>query len=123
MGTQRNEKIGTLIKQLAAVFFESETNKSSMITVTDCKISEDSKRGLIFITVFPEDKEEEALNFTKRKRTELRDYVKEKLNIKIIPFLEIKIDIGEKNRQKIESLLREADAQPKSKEIEEKDLN
>ena len=47
------------------------------------------------------------IDFAKRKRGELRDYLKQNLNIKSIPFIDIEIDLGEKNRQKIDELLRE----------------
>jgi ribosome-binding factor A len=65
------------------------------------------KRATIFITVMPESKEKEALEFAKRKRAELRDFLKKNIEIKIIPFIDIEIDRGEKNRQKIDELLRE----------------
>ena len=46
------------------------------------------------------------IDFAKRKRAEIRDYLKKKMVLKIIPFLDVKIDEGEKNRQKIDELLK-----------------
>ena len=37
----------------------------------------------------------------------LTDYVKKKLKTRIIPFVEFKVDFGEKNRQKIDQLLKD----------------
>ena len=106
MMTQRNEKVANLIKELSAQFLGRENNKTSLITVTACTVSPDLKRATIFITVLPEQKEHDALDFAKRKRKELREFLKKNLEIKNIPFVDIQIDQGEKNRQKIDELLR-----------------
>jgi ribosome-binding factor A len=103
---ERNEKIANLIKELGAQFLERESNNTSLITVTSCTVSPDTKRATIFITVLPDEKETSALGFVKRKRKELREYFKKNMKIKIIPFIDIQIDRGEKNRQKIDELLR-----------------
>jgi ribosome-binding factor A len=105
--TLRQEKVREELKHLAATFTEMEANRTSLITVTDCKVSEDLKYATVYLTVMPTDKEEDTLNFLKRKRSELRDYVKSKMRIHTIPFFEIEIDMGEKHRQKIDELLRE----------------
>ncbi len=104
---QRNEKIANNIKELAAEFLGRENNRTSLITVTGATVSPDIKRATVFITVLPSSKEKAALEFTKRKRADLRDYLKKNMPIKIIPFIDIAIDLGEKNRQKIDELLRE----------------
>lgn len=104
---ERNEKIANLIKELSAKFLGKENNRTSLITVTSCNTSPDLKRATVFITVLPEEKEHDALDFAKRKRGELREFLKKNLQIKTIPFIEIAIDKGEKNRQKIEELLRQ----------------
>jgi len=103
---ERNIKVANLIKELSATFLGKENNHTSLITVTSCKTSPDLKRATIFITVLPDKKEHNALDFAKRKRKELREFIKKNMNIKVIPFLEIEIDKGEKHRQKIDELLR-----------------
>ncbi len=104
---ERNDKVANLIKELGAQFLERENNNTSLITVTSCTVSPDLKRATIFITVLPDEKEKSALGFVKRKRGELRAFLKKSIQIKIIPFIDIQIDRGEKNRQKIDELLRE----------------
>jgi ribosome-binding factor A len=104
---ERNLKIANQIKELSAIFLERENNRTSLITVTSCSTSPDLKKATVFITVLPDEKEILALDFVKRKRKELREFLKKKMQIKIIPFIDIKIDEGEKNRQKIDELLRE----------------
>ena len=104
--SQRNEKVANSIKELAAQFLGRENNRTSLITITACNVSPDLKRATIFMTVLPSSKEENALGFVKRNLKDLREYLKKNLEIKIIPFLDVAIDQGEKNRQKIDELLR-----------------
>lgn len=105
MPTLRQEKVAEQLRQYAARFLEIESNRTSLITVTNCTVSSDLKRATVFITVLPEDKEKNALDFTKRKRSDLRNYIKKNLNLKQIPFFEIEIDKGERSRQRIDELL------------------
>lgn len=106
MPMERNEKVANSIKELAAQFLGRENNRTSLITVTSCATSPDLKKATILITVFPDTKEDIALNFIKRNLGELREFLKKNLPIKTIPFLDVAIDQGEKNRQKIDELLR-----------------
>ncbi len=105
--TDRQDKISNLIRKHTAEFLMKEDNKTSLITITQATVSPDLKRGTIFITVLPESKEKAALDFAKRKRGEIREYLKKNMETKVIPFIDIEIDKGEKNRQKIDELLRE----------------
>lgn len=104
--TERNEKVANQIKELAAEFLGREGNRTSLINVISATCSPDLKRATIYITVLPTEKEKTALEFAKRKRPELRQFIKRNLPIKIIPFIDVEIDKGEKNRQKIDELLR-----------------
>ena len=103
---QRNEKVAELIKELAARFLERESNKTSLVTITGATCSPDLKRGTIFLTVLPDSKEEEVLEFAKRKRSEFRSFLKKSVDMKVIPFIDFEIDRGEKHRQRIDELLR-----------------
>lgn len=105
MSSSRQDKIAEQLRQYAAKFLEIESNRTAMITVTRCTISADLRQATVFITVLPEDKESSALAFAKRKRSDLRTYMKKQLRLKHIPFFEIEIDEGEKNRQRIDDLL------------------
>lgn len=103
----RNEKIANSIKETVASFLGRENNRTSLLTVTSATTSSDLKKATIFITVFPVSKENDTLYFIKRRLGELRELLKKNLPIKTIPYLEVEIDQGEKNRQKIDELLRE----------------
>ena len=104
--SERNEKVANRIKELAAEFLQRENNNTSLITVTSASCSPDMKRGTILITVLPTNKEDLALEFAKRKRADLREYISKNMATKVVPFIDIEIDKGERNRQKIDELLR-----------------
>lgn len=105
MSEFRNEKIKNNIKELAALYIEREAGPTSMITVTRVVLSPDAKRATIMISVLPKEKENAAYGFIKRNLGELRKNITKNLRINPIPFLDVQIDEGEKNRQKIDDLL------------------
>lgn len=106
MSEYRKEKIKNILKELVAVFIERGSNMSSIITVTDISLSSDLKRANILISVIPENKEQAALSYIKRNLSELRKEVINKVKINPVPFFDVLIDQGEKNRQKIDELLK-----------------
>lgn len=104
--SERQLKVEQEILGITQDFFQRESSGASMITVTRVEISRDMRHGTVFITVFPENKEEAAINFAKRMRSDLRHKVMKRLPVKVIPFFEVEIDYGEKNRLHIDELMR-----------------
>ena len=104
--SKRQTQIALEIRSIAQDFFQRESSGASLITVTRAEVSADMQHGTIFITVLPEEKEAAALDFSKRMRSDLRHKVMKRLPIKVIPFFEVEIDYGEKNRLHIDALLR-----------------
>lgn len=102
--TLRQDKVSENIKNLMADFLERESNRTSLITVTDSSVSKDLRKATVFFTVLPQEAEESALNFIKRKRGDARDFLKKNLKARAIPFLDFEIDLGEKHRQRIDEL-------------------
>ena len=107
MSEFREEKIANHIRELAATFIEREAGITSLITVTRVEVSPGNKHATIFVSVLPREKENAAFGFIKRNLGEMRKYIQKGLKINPIPFLNVAIDEGEKNRQKIDELLRE----------------
>lgn len=105
MSEFRNEKIKNRVKELSALFIEREAGPTSMITVTQVELSPDNKNAKILISVLPKEKEKAAYGFIKRNLKDLRKYISRELKINPIPFLDVQIDEGEKNRQRIDELL------------------
>ena len=104
--SERQLKVEQQVLGIVQDYFQRESSGASMITITRTEVSKDMKHGTIFMTVLPEDKEDAAINFAKRMRSELRHYVMKRLPIKVIPFFEVEIDYGEKNRLHVDELLR-----------------
>jgi ribosome-binding factor A len=105
MEDYRNEKITGMIKELSALYIEREGGNTSLITVTRVLLTPDNKHATIMVSVLPKEKENAAYGFIKRNLGDMRKYMSSKLKINPIPFLDVKIDEGEKNRQKIDELL------------------
>ncbi len=105
MGEYRKEHLFELIKNLSGKFLSSESNLTSMVTVTRVEISPDEKAATIYISVFPEAREIEALHFAIRKRADLRYYLLKNIRTGRLPFLDIAIDKGEKLRNKIDEVI------------------
>jgi ribosome-binding factor A len=101
----KSERIKELLHDLGARFLSINGNKSSLMTVTSVELSRDKKRATIFFTVFPEEFEKTALEFAKRKRGEFKQFIKDNSRLGFIPQFDFAIDLGEKNRQKIDELL------------------
>ena len=106
MAKEKEEKLNERMKRIISEFIERESNRTSLITITRCEISRDLERLKVYFTVLPESEEEKVLSFLNRKKWEARDYLKKRIRTRIIPKLSFIIDEGEKNRQKIDQLLR-----------------
>ena len=103
----RNDKAAEVIAHLAAEFLSRESNRMSLITVTDVDLARDMSQAIILVSVFPDDKAKGALDFMKRQRYDFREYVRQNSRLKRIPKFDFEIDAGEKHRQHIDELLRE----------------
>jgi ribosome-binding factor A len=99
---RRSEEV---IKELAMKFIASESNGTSLVTVTSITLSNRGKNVTVYFTVLPEDKEEVVLDFLRRKRPEFKDFVKDNSRLGIIPLVDFQIDFGEKNRQTVDRLI------------------
>ena len=104
MNNKKDEKIAAIVQEASAEFFERESNRLSMITVTRVELVNRGKQAMIYITVFPDDKEAEAIEFAKRKRSELHQFLIKETGLSLVPFVDVIIDLGEKNRQKLDLL-------------------
>ncbi len=103
----RHEKVKNQICELTANFLKIENPGNSLVTVTNCDMKPNLRQAIIFISVIPEKKEDEALIFYQEKLGELRKYLSKKTRIRFLPNITIELDRGEKNRQRIEELLKQ----------------
>ena len=107
MQYDRHDRVKSLITELVAEFIRDEANTDPLITVTNLDISPDYRHVQVYVTTLPEDRQNDAVIFLKRKGGELRTLVKRKSNLKIIPFFDFAVDYGERHRQHIDEIVRE----------------
>lgn len=105
MQFDRHDRVKSLISELVATFIRNEANPDPLITVTNLDISPDYRHVTAYFTTVPEERQQDALIFLKRKGAELRTFVKKRSNLKIIPFFEFAIDYGERHRQHIDEIV------------------
>lgn len=110
----------SLIQEITATFIQHEANTDPLITITSANTSPDYKRVTIFFTTIPDGKEEDALIFLKRSASELRQFIKKKTNLKIIPHIEFAVDYGERHRQHIDEIVREEEVETTYEELNKK---
>ena len=102
----RDEKLEELISMQTAEFLNRNADRTSMITVTRTIFNRKSNRATIFITVLPDSAEDKALAYVERRRRDIQEFISKNIRLRTIPHLEISIDQGEKNREKIEEIFR-----------------
>ena len=105
MSDIKEERIKEIIRQKASAFLEKESSGSALITVTDIRLVERGKKAIILFTVFPPTKENGVLDFAKRKRSEFREFLRHEVKLFQLPFIDFEIDLGEKNRQRVDEIL------------------
>jgi len=97
-----------LVRDLAARFLEQESNRTSLISVTRVEMSKNTEGMNIYLSVFPVKNEKRAFDFITRKESGFRKFVAQNTKIKKLPRFIFNLDLGEKNRQRIEDLLRKS---------------
>lgn len=98
------EKLKEAIRAAASKFIIRESNHQSLITITDIVVSSNGRVATILISVMPSHKEDAALDFLKRQRSELRNYLKDEIRTGMIGTIDFALDLGEKNRQRIDEI-------------------
>jgi ribosome-binding factor A len=104
MKDKKREIIAEILHRLASKFAQEEGSKASLLTITRVDISPTGKEAKIFFTTLPEEQEETALKFLERKTPEFKRYIRDESRIGIVPHIAFKIDYGERNRQRLDTL-------------------
>lgn len=104
MGNLKDEKLGGVLRELAAEYINRESNKTSLITVTRVEVLNKGKRAIIYFTTLPDSEQEASLTFLQRKRRDFRMFLNSKKVVGFAPSVDFLVDYGEKNRQRIDEL-------------------
>jgi ribosome-binding factor A len=97
------ERVEEALRETAAEFLNREASRQSLITVTRAEVSESGKRGAIYLSVFPVEHEAAALEFANRRRADFAAFFKKRIRA-AMPRVEFYLDLGEKNRQRLDEL-------------------
>jgi ribosome-binding factor A len=100
----QEEKKKHLLQSLVANFINRESNRTSLITVTDVRIGKALANATVFLTVLPETQEAAAIDFLTRKSREMAHYVLKNSKLRRSPRLTFVIDKGEQNRQALDRI-------------------
>jgi len=101
MSEYKSGQVAERIREIVSRYVSKETNGKSIISITTVDLNNYRDHASIFFTVLPETEEKPALDFLKRKRTEIRKTIMKEMPIARIPFIEFFIDTGEKLFRKI----------------------
>ena len=102
---QRKETLTQHLQELAAAYVSLNSNRTSLITITNTKLTDHNGKVTFYVSVFPEEAEGPAIGFLMRNRGECKQYIKEKSRLNSVPHVEFALDEGEKNRQRVDELL------------------
>ncbi len=104
---KRPDRALSLIQKLAADFIERGINpRETITTVTRVELSPGMKDARVFISVWPEKREQEVLALLKEAKRDFYEYMKKNFKIRYMPVFEFRADGGERARQKIEEILK-----------------
>ncbi|PIR69542.1 MAG: ribosome-binding factor A [Candidatus Niyogibacteria bacterium CG10_big_fil_rev_8_21_14_0_10_46_36] len=102
----RKEKLASLLSRIIPEFIFSHLRyEDARVTVTRIDLSSNFQKAVIFVTIDPKDKSEEALNELKKILSSLRKEVGKNLSMKFLPMFEFEIDAEEEHRMHIEALI------------------
>ena len=105
MDIVKHERARGILKQAVAEYLKLSSNRKSLITVTELEITDNEKFATVLISVLPDSSEQAVLDFINRNLGEMRKYVGLNSKLRTIPYFTVEIDKGEKNRQRIDTLL------------------
>lgn len=97
----------SLLTHLVGEYLAREAGRDTLLTVTRADVSPDHKNTTIYVSVFPDTKQQAALAFLERHRDDVRAYLRTEGRFSVLPYISFAIDDGEKHRQHIEELSRE----------------
>lgn len=102
----RQERVSSLLARLIPEFIAEHWFSPSRVAVSRIEVSKALKEAIVYVIISPESQEKAALRELAAMRLKLYNEVAGILKTKFTPRFEFRIDKGEKNREKIEELLK-----------------
>ena len=89
---RRVKRLEQAVLATAAEFFNRESNRSSLITVTSATIGNGGRTAQIHLSVLPKEAGPHALLFALRKRTEFREFLGTRIRTRELPHIDFVLD-------------------------------
>ncbi len=105
----KKDMLRQALMQALGDYVTRSSNRKSLVTVTDCQISRDRAYATFSISVYPENDTGEMLAFLDRHRDDARDYIREHVRTRTIPFVRYRSDAGEIHRSRIYEVMNAED--------------
>jgi len=90
----RQEKLNRLFKKLIAEFIRKEFGAHPLISVIDVALSRDTRKAIVFISVFPSKESAKVVTLLHKKRRDLWEYISRHTKMKYIPNISFKVGEG-----------------------------
>ena len=103
--TKRKGRTASLLKEIVSSFIKLKINLEAIVTVMRVEMTTDLRLAKVFISVFPGEKEREFLAALKRKDREFKNFMKDKIKVRILPSVTFEADKSWKLEQRIKELL------------------
>ena len=106
MSEIKSQRETASLKRAIAEFVALESNRSSLITVTNVELLNRGKIARVSLTVFPDHQEPAVLDFLNRKKRDIGDFLKKKIMIGFLPKVMFRIDQGQKSSESVFEIIR-----------------
>lgn len=103
----RDDKAASVLVHLAAEYIMREAGRKTLITPTRASIGRDRKNATVYVSVFPDTDTANALEFLGRHSDDFRNFMKKEARFSFLPRVRFEADLGEKNRQHLDTISRE----------------
>ncbi|OGG44639.1 hypothetical protein A2841_00735 [Candidatus Kaiserbacteria bacterium RIFCSPHIGHO2_01_FULL_48_10] len=94
MSARRNDRLLSSLSQAVAEFISRESNRTSLITVTRVELANHDSLARVFVSVLPPEQGHAAIDFLTRQEREARDFLKKRIEMRILPKLVFQLDPG-----------------------------
>jgi ribosome-binding factor A len=105
MAQHTRERMEEVLRELAADFLHNDGELGVLLTVTRVVINSSLSEATIFFTTMPVDAQERTLARLSRREGAMLHHAIKNMRVKYVPRIHLAIDYGERNRQRIDSLL------------------
>ncbi|MDQ5957956.1 MAG: hypothetical protein QG665_297 [Patescibacteria group bacterium] len=88
----KDARIEELIHRLVAEYIHREASNQSLITVTKVVVTDFGRSATVYISVLPDKECRPALSFIEHHLSEMREYVRDHSDLRVLPRLSVGLD-------------------------------